>query len=215
MPSYGVTHTPLLRKRVQQEGTAYALYVVVGLAVRRRAWTAWDPARGSVVRQLASSGLPRVTSAVGEAIVVTGPSESAVIAARCQSAMWPAASVTYPVTVCLPLLSPVSDHDGQGEEKAGGIGFDPDAPKRPLIVQADPHGARSEAFRTLRTNLQFVDAANHPRSIVFTSSVPAEDKTTTTANLAITMAASDARVCVVEGDLPVGVHGPGRFCRPD
>ena len=83
----------------------------------------------------------------------------------------------------------------------GSIGFDPDAPKRPLLVQADPHSARAEAFRTLRTNLQFVDAANHPRSIVFTSSLPAEGKTTTAANLAITMAASGARVCVVEGDL--------------
>jgi len=43
--------------------------------------------------------------------------------------------------------------------------------------------------------------ANHPRSIVFTSSVPGEGKTTTTANLAITMAAGGARVCLVEGDL--------------
>ena len=83
----------------------------------------------------------------------------------------------------------------------GGIAFDPDASKNPLIVQADPHSPRAEAFRTLRTNLQFVDAANHPRSLVFTSSVPSEGKTTTAANLAITMAAGGARVCVVEGDL--------------
>jgi capsular exopolysaccharide synthesis family protein len=84
----------------------------------------------------------------------------------------------------------------------GGIVFDPEAPKTPLIVQADPHSPRAEAFRTLRTNLQFVDAAKqHPRSIVFTSSVPGEGKTTTTANLAITMAAGGARVCVLEADL--------------
>jgi polysaccharide biosynthesis transport protein len=83
----------------------------------------------------------------------------------------------------------------------GGIAFDPGAAKNPLIVQVDPHSPRAEAFRTLRTNLQFVDAANHPRSIVFTSSVPNEGKTTTAANLAITMAAGGARICVVEGDL--------------
>jgi capsular exopolysaccharide synthesis family protein len=83
----------------------------------------------------------------------------------------------------------------------GGIGFDPDAPKHPLIVQADPHSPRAEAFRTLRTNLQFVDAASHPRSIVITSSIPGEGKTTTTANLAITLAAGGARVCLIEGDL--------------
>jgi capsular exopolysaccharide synthesis family protein len=46
-----------------------------------------------------------------------------------------------------------------------------------------------------------VDAAHHPRSIVFTSSVPGEGKTTTTANLALTMAASGARICVLEADL--------------
>jgi capsular exopolysaccharide synthesis family protein len=88
-----------------------------------------------------------------------------------------------------------------GATVIGGIAFDPGAAKSPLLVQADPNSPRAEAFRTLRTNLQFVDAANHPRSIVFTSSVPSEGKTTTTANLAITMAASGARVCVVEGDL--------------
>ena len=31
----------------------------------------------------------------------------------------------------------------------GGIAFDPDAPKRPLIVQANPHSPRAEAFLSL------------------------------------------------------------------
>jgi capsular exopolysaccharide synthesis family protein len=83
----------------------------------------------------------------------------------------------------------------------GGILFDSDSAKKPLIVQSDPHGPRAEAFRALRTNLQFIDAATHPRSMTFTSSLPGEGKTTTTANLAISMAAAGARVCVVEGDL--------------
>jgi succinoglycan biosynthesis transport protein ExoP len=83
----------------------------------------------------------------------------------------------------------------------GGISYDPQASGSPLIVQADMHSPRAEAFRTLRTNLKFVDAANHPRSIVFTSSVPGEGKTTTTANLALTMAAGGARICLIEGDL--------------
>jgi capsular exopolysaccharide synthesis family protein len=83
----------------------------------------------------------------------------------------------------------------------GGIGYDADSAKRPLIVQSDPHGPRAEAFRALRTNLQFIDAATHPKSMTFTSSLPGEGKTTTTANLAISMAAAGSRVCVVEGDL--------------
>ena len=87
------------------------------------------------------------------------------------------------------------------ETVIGTIAYDPDGQKHPLIVQSDPHGPRAEAFRSLRTNLQFVDVANHPRSIVFTSSLPGEGKTTTAANLAISMAAAGARVCAIEGDL--------------
>lgn len=83
----------------------------------------------------------------------------------------------------------------------GGISFDGQATKRPLIVQNDPHSPRAEAFRQLRTNLQFVDAANHPRSIVVTSSVPGEGKSTSAANLAITLAAAGSTVALVEGDL--------------
>jgi polysaccharide biosynthesis transport protein len=91
--------------------------------------------------------------------------------------------------------------DATDQTIIGGITYDPDGAKHPLIVQTDPHGPRAEAFRTLRTNLQFVDAATHPRSITFTSSLPGEGKTTTTANLAIAMAAAGSRVCVVEADL--------------
>ncbi|GAB3758455.1 polysaccharide biosynthesis tyrosine autokinase [Yimella radicis] len=83
----------------------------------------------------------------------------------------------------------------------GGIPFDADAPKHPLIVQADPHSSRSEAFRSLRTNLQFVNVAKHPRVIVMTSSLAGEGKTTTTANLALTMAEAGAKVVLIEGDL--------------
>jgi polysaccharide biosynthesis transport protein len=83
----------------------------------------------------------------------------------------------------------------------GVIAYDADAPKRPLIVHASPHSPRAEAFRQLRTNLQFIDVDDRPRSIVVTSSVPQEGKTTTTCNLAITIAESGVPVVLVEGDL--------------
>ncbi|MBM6401101.1 polysaccharide biosynthesis tyrosine autokinase [Phycicoccus sonneratiae] len=83
----------------------------------------------------------------------------------------------------------------------GSISHDPDAQKRPLIVEVDPRSPRAEAFRSLRTNLQFVDAANHPRTIVVTSSLAGEGKSTLTANLALTMAQAGARVCLIEADL--------------
>ncbi|MBX6387922.1 MAG: polysaccharide biosynthesis tyrosine autokinase [Frankia sp.] len=83
----------------------------------------------------------------------------------------------------------------------GSIIYETDANRRPLIIHTSPHSPRAEAFRQLRTNLRFVDVGGGPRSILVTSSVPAEGKSTTTCNLAITLAQSGARVCLVEGDL--------------
>jgi succinoglycan biosynthesis transport protein ExoP len=83
----------------------------------------------------------------------------------------------------------------------GGISFDPGAVQRPLIVQDDPRSPRAEAFRTLRTNLQFLDIESGSRSFVLTSSIPSEGKTTTAANLAIALADSGAHVVLVDADL--------------
>lgn len=87
------------------------------------------------------------------------------------------------------------------EPVIGAVHFDPRAGKEPLIVESDPSSPRSEAFRAVRTNLMFVDAANHPRTILLTSSIPGEGKSTTIANLALTLAKSGSSVCLIEGDL--------------
>lgn len=83
----------------------------------------------------------------------------------------------------------------------GGITFDPDAKKRPLVVHVDPRSPRAESFRTFRTNLQFLNVEDSPRSIVITSSVPGEGKSTTAANIAISLAETGMRVALVDGDL--------------
>jgi polysaccharide biosynthesis transport protein len=83
----------------------------------------------------------------------------------------------------------------------GGIAFDNEASKRPLIVHADPRSPRAESFRTLRTNLQFLNVEDGPRSFVVSSAGPGEGKSTTTANLAIALAETGARVALVDGDL--------------
>lgn len=81
------------------------------------------------------------------------------------------------------------------------LGFDPDVKRRPLIVSADPRNPLAEAYRTLRTNLQFVDLAAANGSFVVTSAMPSEGKTTSTANLAIALAETGARVVLVDADL--------------
>jgi succinoglycan biosynthesis transport protein ExoP len=53
----------------------------------------------------------------------------------------------------------------------------------------------------LRTNLQFIDVASRPRSIVITSSIPGEGKSTMAINLAVSLADTGARVILVDADL--------------
>ena len=83
----------------------------------------------------------------------------------------------------------------------GFVAFDAQTPKRPLTVHEDPQSPRSEAFRQLRTNLQFVDVDQPRKVVIVTSSLPAEGKSTTLANLAIALASAGHRVLAVEADL--------------
>ncbi|MBI5230782.1 MAG: polysaccharide biosynthesis tyrosine autokinase [Coriobacteriales bacterium] len=70
----------------------------------------------------------------------------------------------------------------------------------PLIVH-DAFSPRAEAFRQLRTNIRFLSVDTEVRSLVVTSSVPGEGKSTTSANLAIAMAQSGERVVLIDADL--------------
>ena len=83
----------------------------------------------------------------------------------------------------------------------GVIGFDDAVPDHPVILRDDPRSAAAEAVRRLRTNLQFVDVAERSRSIVISSSVPGEGKTTTAINLAVSLADAGSRVLLIDADL--------------
>lgn len=74
-------------------------------------------------------------------------------------------------------------------------------PSPMIITHNDPTAAASEAFRVLRTNLQFMGLDKPLKSLLVTSATPGEGKTTTIVNLAVAFAQTGARVCLVDADL--------------
>jgi capsular exopolysaccharide synthesis family protein len=83
----------------------------------------------------------------------------------------------------------------------GGIAFDLDAQKKPLLTQAPPQGSRAESFRQIRTNLQFAHVGHKSKAVLVTSSVPGEGKSTTATNLAIAIAQGGQSVVLIDADL--------------
>jgi capsular exopolysaccharide synthesis family protein len=81
------------------------------------------------------------------------------------------------------------------------IGFDGDIRRAPLLTDLGGFAARTEAFRLLRTNLQFIDLDHQPRCLVISSAVPGEGKTTTSTNLAIALAQTGRRTLIIDADL--------------
>jgi succinoglycan biosynthesis transport protein ExoP len=68
-------------------------------------------------------------------------------------------------------------------------------------VSESPRSPVSEAFRTLRTNLEFASVDNPLKSLVVVSAHPSEGKSTIAANLAVTMAQGGKHVLLIDADL--------------
>lgn len=73
--------------------------------------------------------------------------------------------------------------------------------KPDLITLTDPRSPAAEAYRTLRTNLTFAALDRPIETLVVTSAAPGEGKSTTLANLAVTMAQGERRTILVDADL--------------
>lgn len=74
-------------------------------------------------------------------------------------------------------------------------------PQDHVVTAHHPRSRASEAYRVLRTNVQFSTIGNPDGILVVTSPGPLEGKTTTSANLAVAMAQDGRRVILVDGDL--------------
>jgi capsular exopolysaccharide synthesis family protein len=88
-----------------------------------------------------------------------------------------------------------------GAPALGVVPFDPAARRHPVAGSPAGRPARSEAFRKLRTNLQFADVDNPAKVLAVTSAVADEGKSTTAVNLAAAFAEIGSRVLLIEGDL--------------
>lgn len=103
--------------------------------------------------------------------------------------------VEVPLKLDLPLLGAMSLRLTSGHRREDVA----------LVTVRDPKDPMAEAYRALRTNLLFSTVGGSLRSIVVTSSIPGEGKTSSAANLAAAMAQAGSRVILVDAD----------FRRPD
>ena len=71
----------------------------------------------------------------------------------------------------------------------------------PLVTVADPKSPIAEAYRTVRTNLQFVNVDQAKKTILVTSAAPGEGKSTTTGNLGVSMAMGGVKTLLVDSDM--------------
>ncbi len=73
--------------------------------------------------------------------------------------------------------------------------------RHPLVLDEDPFSPRVEAFRKVRTNLQFIDVDRPHKVLLFTSALPEEGKSSSACNLAVMLAQAGSRVILIEADL--------------
>lgn len=114
----------------------------------------------------------------------------------------------------VPALSSVTNgnrrlHGGYAYEYAHDYGDEDgeytqaiDGEARPeLITLEHPRSALAEAYRNLRTGVLLSRAGGHPKTIMVTSTEPQEGKTTSSLNLALSLAQAGKRVLIVDGDM--------------
>ena len=76
--------------------------------------------------------------------------------------------------------------------------------KKEVIAHKNPKSPISEVFRTLRTNIQFMNVSKKMKTLLITSTFPSEGKSWVASNLAVTFAQAGKKVVLIDADMRKG-----------